>query len=71
VKDEHWGRVLVAQRDFAPGEVVIRSGVLINEARTVAQYVRKHHELQQAHLNNANIIAQFLQWATSSPRCAA
>jgi hypothetical protein len=25
VADEQWGRVLVAQRDFEPGEVVIRS----------------------------------------------
>jgi hypothetical protein len=70
VEDEQWGRVLVAQRDFAPGKVVVRSGVLL-EGRTVAECVREFNRFHQASPNNSGITAQYLQWATSSPRCAA
>jgi hypothetical protein len=70
VADEQWGRVLVARRDFAPGEVVIRSGTLF-AAQTVAECVREYHDFQQAGPDNSSITAQYLQWATGSSRCAA
>jgi hypothetical protein len=69
VEDEQWGRVLVAQRDFAPGEIVVRSGVLLS-TESVADCVRQYHKFHHQ-ANGAHIMAQYLHWATSSPRCAA
>jgi hypothetical protein len=67
VEDEQWGRVLVAQRDFARGEVVVRSSALF-QARTVAKCVRECHTRTQASIINSRIMAQYLQWAAGSPR---
>jgi hypothetical protein len=70
VEDEQWGRVLVAQRDFTPGEIVIRSGALL-DARTVADCVRRYREYPWRNPINSHITAQYIQWATSSSRFAA
>jgi hypothetical protein len=63
VADEQWGRVLVAQRDFAPGEVVIRSGMLLG-AHSTAEFVRSC----DATMQDAARFTQIIEWATSSPR---
>jgi hypothetical protein len=64
--DEQWGRVLVATRNFAPGELVIRSTVA-NQARSAAEYVRQH----DADVNTPGAdtvgMAQFIEYAASSP----
>jgi hypothetical protein len=68
VADEQWGRVLVAQRDFAPGEVVIRSSMLL-EAQSVVEYLRLcDAAIQDTEFNGAERLAEFIEWATSSPR---
>jgi hypothetical protein len=67
VKDEEWGRVLVALRDFQPGEVVVRSTILF-EAITVAECIREYRMLHQTAPFWSNLTAQYIQWATSSSR---
>jgi hypothetical protein len=68
VEDEQWGRVLVAQRDFAPGEVVIRSAALL-EARSATEYMRACDALMQdGGGGHAAALMQFIEWATNSPR---
>jgi hypothetical protein len=67
VEDEQWGRVLVAQRDFAPGEVIIRSATLL-EARSAAEYVQAYDRLMRVGVR-PTLLGQFIDWATNSPRC--
>jgi hypothetical protein len=68
VQDEEWGRVLVAQRDFAPGEVIIQSGAVV-AGRTPAELVRCWlHYFEAGGQELFNYIATDIKFATSSPR---
>jgi hypothetical protein len=67
VEDEQWGRVLVAQRDFFPGEVIIRSAAVLH-AQSAAELVHAYDELMRVGVRPA-VLGQFIDWATSSPRC--
>jgi hypothetical protein len=74
VADDEWGRVLVAQRDFAPGDIVIRSRVCA-QATTAAEYVRACDAISHGGGGGGggggqgeNTPAQYIEWATSSPR---
>jgi hypothetical protein len=67
VEGEQWGRVLVAQRDFAPGEVVIRSGMLVG-AHGAAEFVRKYCAYTRDAHHIAGHISRCIEWAKNSPR---
>jgi hypothetical protein len=69
VEDEQWGRVLVAQRDFAPGEVVIRSRFPIL-VRSAAAYVQAALALAQEEQEGRRpaVISHFIKWANASTR---
>jgi hypothetical protein len=68
VEDEQWGRVLVARRDFAPGELVIRSRDILG-AGGLAEYVQHCDQLMQhKHPEVESSFAQHMAWASSSPR---
>jgi hypothetical protein len=68
VSDEQWGRVLVAQRNFQPGEVVVRSGVLFR-ARSAADCMRQYHDLLiKDRARYGAMFDQYIEWANGSPR---
>jgi hypothetical protein len=66
VEDEQWGRVLVAQRDFAAGEIVIRSHDLLF-AHSAAECVRRHRAYAQDGSEFAAGISQYMAWSKTSP----
>jgi hypothetical protein len=68
VADEQWGRVLVAQRNFEPGEVVVRSGVLFR-ARSAADCAHQYRDLLiKDRARYGAMFDQYIEWANSSPR---
>jgi hypothetical protein len=67
MEDEQWGRVLVAQRDFSPGEVVIRSGALLM-GTSAAACVRMYRNVRLADVPKYSTIGLFIAEATKSPR---
>jgi hypothetical protein len=67
VEDKQWGTVLVAQRDFAPGELVIRSAGLV-EACGAAEYIKTCVTLIPNALRDSGMLTELIDWATSSPR---
>jgi hypothetical protein len=70
VKDEEWGRVLVAQRDYSPGEVIIRSGRVLR-GRSAADFVRDWLVCaEKAESTVLDIVAAGITYVTSSPRWA-
>jgi hypothetical protein len=66
-EDEQWGRVLVAQREFSPGEVVIRSGPSLM-ANSAAGCVRLYRNVRLADVAKHSTIGLFIAEATKSPR---
>jgi hypothetical protein len=70
VEDEQWGRVLVAQRDFSPGEVIIRSAIVVI-GRGAAACVRcadKFLEIEDDDDEDSAVLTDYIEWATTSPR---
>jgi hypothetical protein len=64
VEDEEWGRVLVAQRDFAPGEVIAQSG-MVAHGRSPADFMRA---FMTCDVDVLTIIGTDIKFATTSPR---
>jgi hypothetical protein len=67
VQDEQWGYVLQAQRDFSPGELVIRSGSLLT-ARSAAECVRMYRALRLTDPPKYFTIGLYIAEAVKSPR---
>jgi hypothetical protein len=65
LEDEQWGRVLVAQRDFEAGEIILRQPWLFPAGATVKDTV---NFMEAASLPHGTLVQSFIDWAASSPR---